>query len=187
MPVFLDCPKSQIRTPPKITFVDLFWIIVVNLSNFLQNSHGIWQTLLQNPYIIFESQLGIPISNMQGLYFSSQTTPCWFSPNFMQFVQFHNEYSTSGSLWEGNFLFEIGNRDMETSVSKGLFTLSSSFFTIWTQSSHGMGKVRLHTLCIIFESPLGIIIPKIQYLCFASQGTYLRFSPIYMHLFQCLI
>ena len=29
---------------------------------------------------------------IQGLRFSSTTTPCYFSPNFMQFVQFCNEY-----------------------------------------------------------------------------------------------
>ena len=38
--------------------------------------------------IIFEIQLGIIIPNTQGL----QTTLCCFSPNFMQLVQFHNEY-----------------------------------------------------------------------------------------------
>ena len=44
-------------------------------------------------------------------------------------------------------------------------------------------KTTLQTFCIIFESPFGIIIPKIQNLCFVSQTNHLRFSPNYMHLF----
>ena len=47
--------------------------------------------MLQSPYIIFESQLGIISLKKQGLCFAFQAIPCCFSHNFMQFVQFHNE------------------------------------------------------------------------------------------------
>ena len=48
--------------------------------------------MLQNPNIIFESQLGIVIPNMEVSCFAFQTTLCGFSPNFMQVVQLHDEY-----------------------------------------------------------------------------------------------
>ena len=45
------------------------------------------------PYIIFWSQLGIISPKIQGLCFTFQATPCCFSPNVMQFVQFHHEFN----------------------------------------------------------------------------------------------
>ena len=47
--------------------------------------------MLQNSYITFQSQLGIISPKIQCLCFALQATPCCFSPNFIQFVQFHNE------------------------------------------------------------------------------------------------
>ena len=69
---------------------------------------------------------------MQGLCFALQTTPRRFSPNFMQFIQFHNEYKILiwlkecfAALWERNIPSEIGHiRDLEGNVSNALFVLS---------------------------------------------------------------
>ena len=58
-----DCPKSQNPNSFKNSF---FWIIAVKFLILSQNSHRIWQTMLQNPYIIFESHLGIIIPEIQG-------------------------------------------------------------------------------------------------------------------------
>ena len=148
--------------------------------------------MLQNPNIIFKSQHRIIILNTQGLRFASQTTPCWSFLNFIQFVysimnviSLFRSTSTFGTLWEWKISSKIGHRrDMETNVNNGPFAMSSGFFKIWTRSSQRIWKTRLKTLCIIFESPFGIIIPKIPNLCFAYQATHLRFSPSYMHLFQ---
>ena len=121
------------RLSPRRKFVLLqkqpFWIIWINFSNFSTKftpywQYKIWQTMLWNPYITFESQLGIIISNMLGLYFASQTSPFWFFPNVKQCVKFHSDYlllwvkehfcSTLGR----NIPFEIGHiSDMETIVS----------------------------------------------------------------------
>ena len=75
--------------------------------------------------------------------------------------------STFGAFWERKIPFKIGYiRDMETNVINDLFALSSWFLKIWTRSSHRMWKTRSQTLYIIFESQFGIMIPKIQNLCF---------------------
>ena len=94
--------------------------------------------MLQNPNIIFESQLGIAIPNMEGFCFVLQTNLCRFSPNFMQIVQFHVEYKIL--VWLKEYFwstlgrehsFEIGHiREMETNISNDLFALSSEFFKI---------------------------------------------------------
>ena len=105
---------------------------------------------------------------------------------YIMYIKSFGSRSTFRAFWEGNIPFEIGYiRGMETNVSNSLFALSSEFFKIWTQSSHGMWKTRLQILCIIFESPFSIIISKILNLCFAHQTTHLQFSPNYMYLFQC--
>ena len=78
-----------------------------------------------------------------------------------------------------NIPFEIGHvRDMETNFSNGLFALFSWFLKIWTQSSHRMSKIKLQTLCLIFDSRFGKFFPKMQNLPFASQNIHLLFSPI---------
>ena len=78
-----------------------------------------------------------------------------------------------------NIPFEIGHvRDMETNFSNGLFALFSWFFKIWTQSSHRMWKIKLQTLCLIFDGRFGNFFPKMQNLPFASQNIHLLFSPI---------
>ena len=65
---------------------------------------------------------------------------------------------------------------METQFSNGLFALFSWFFKIWTQSSHRMWKIKLQTLCLIFDGRF--FFPKMQNLPFASQNIHLLFSPI---------
>ena len=146
---------------------------------------------MHNPNIIVESQLGIIVPNMQGLCFALPTLSCWFSTNFIQFVQFHNEYKILilvkdyfWALWEGKIPFELGHiRVMETNVTNSLFGLSSYLFKTWTRSSHSIWKTRLQILCIVFESQFGIIILKIPNLCFAHQTTHLRFfSQLYASL-----
>ena len=78
-----------------------------------------------------------------------------------------------------NIPFEIGHvRDMETNFSKGLFALFSWFFEIWSQSCHRMWKIKLQTLCLIFDSRFGKFFPKKQNLPFFSQNIHLLFSPI---------
>lgn len=53
---FLDCPKSQNpRSSNNSFFGSLQKIFKVFPQN---NSHRMWQAMLQNPQIIFESQLG---------------------------------------------------------------------------------------------------------------------------------
>ena len=87
--IFSQCffRLSQI-TKSKLLQKQVFWIILVKFST---NLHRIWQTMLQSPYITFESQLGIISLKKQGLCFALPATPCYFSHNFMQFVLFHNE------------------------------------------------------------------------------------------------
>ena len=88
-----------------------------------------------------------------------------------------------GTLFEHfskrNIPFEIGHvRGMETNFCNGLFALFSWFFKISTQSSHRMWKIKLQTLCFIFDSRFGNFFPKMQNLLFASQNIHLLFSPI---------
>ena len=78
-----------------------------------------------------------------------------------------------------NIPFEIGHvRDMKTNFSNDIFALFSWFFKIWTQSSHGMWKTKLQTLCLIFNSRFGKFFPKMQNLSFAAKNIYLLFFPI---------
>ena len=79
--------------------------------------------------ITFESKLEIIISNMKGFCFPLQTTPCCFSPNF---VQFPKEYKIL--IWVKEcFRSPLGRekyskighiRDTETNVSNSLLALS---------------------------------------------------------------
>ena len=92
-------------------------------------------------------------------------------------------YLGQGALLEHfskrNIPFEIGHvRDMETNFSNGLFALFSWFFKIWTQSSHRMSKIKLQTLCLIFDSRFGKFFPKMYNLSFVSQNIHLLFSLI---------
>ena len=164
--------------------------------------------MLQSPYIIFESQLGIiSLKNRVCVLLcrlhlvAFLTILCSLYNSIMNLMSLFGSRSTFGALWEGNIPLKIGHiRDMETNV--GLFALFSWFFKIWTRSSHRMWKTRLQTLCVVFESQFGIFIAKIQNLSFASQTTHLRFSTSicifsnaimnivsifhqYMHLFRC--
>ena len=98
-----------------------------------RNPQRIYKTMLQNPNIIFESQLGIIILNMQSFCFTLQTTLCWFSPNFMQIVQFHDKYKILiclkeyfwSTLGKEHSIWNKAYKGMETNVSNGLFALSS--------------------------------------------------------------
>ena len=156
--------------------------------------------MLQSPYIIFESQLGIISLKKQGLCFAFQAIPCCFSHNFMQFVQFHNESNVF--IWVKKHFWStlgrehsIGNR-----AYKGHRNKRRSFCFVLVIFSNLDSKFP-HNVENQVANPL-IFIRKIQNLCFASQTTHLRFSTSicifsnaimnivsifhqYMYLFQC--
>ena len=126
-------PKSELR--------DFF-------EFFQRNLHRTWQTILQNPYLICESQLEIISPKIQGLCFAFQATLCCFFPKFLKFVQFHNESNIF--IWVKKHFWSTLERKTSISnraykghgkkVSNVLFALFSWFFKIWTRNPHRMWK-----------------------------------------------
>ena len=95
---------------------------------------------------------------------------CSLYNSIMTIISLYRSRSTFGALWEGNIPFEIGHiRDIETNVSNGFSCFLLVIFHIWTRNSHRMWQTMLQNPHIMFESQFGIIIPKIEGLCFASQ------------------
>ena len=84
--------------------------------------------MLQNPYIIFERQLGKIISKIQGLCFALRLLLVDFLPiscslhnSIIDMVSLFGSMSTFEALWKANISFEKGHmRDMEINVSNGL-------------------------------------------------------------------
>ena len=95
------------------------------------------------------------------------------------YIMNKNPYLAQGVLLEHFGKVTFHSKYTERKVSSSFIFV---IFKILTQSSHRMWKTRLQILCIIFESPFGIIISKIPNLCFDHQTTHLRFYANYMHL-----